>query len=418
MAVQYAPTKLRVPAGFQNLLEGLAREVLREQPDDIVVFAAQYFKNQLVIREETGVDNAKKGDQLEKMAKGEKVDIDLDDPKTEEAAVKIQAGFRGHKTREELKAKREEEEAALKIQASYRGMKAREEVKEIRKSKSRESTNDNDREPVSEQVAQKPADQTDEIDIDLNDPEVQGAALKIQSSFRGHKARKEVKSIKSEVSESAPPATESAEVTAEPDVAAPEAKAEGEEEVDIDLNDPEVQGAALKIQASFRGHKARESVKSMKLEGSKTEESPSKEEEPQVGTAEGVPADTAEAAPEKETEGEKIDIDLDDPEVNKAASLIQAGFRGRKVRKELKENVSSGSPGDGEGVAETPVESKAEEPSSQEAPEAESETQEQQEQGGVDSESQEQGGVEIESEKQGDTEVVAAEGTEESQQDD
>lgn len=51
MAVQYAPMKLRVPPGFQNLLEGLAREVLREQPEDIINFAAQYFKNQLLIRE-------------------------------------------------------------------------------------------------------------------------------------------------------------------------------------------------------------------------------------------------------------------------------------------------------------------------------------------------------------------------------
>ena len=45
--------KLRVPPGFQNLLEGLAREVLREQPEDIINFAAQYFKNQLLIREGT-----------------------------------------------------------------------------------------------------------------------------------------------------------------------------------------------------------------------------------------------------------------------------------------------------------------------------------------------------------------------------
>ena len=51
MAVSYAPTKLRVPPGFQNLLEGLAREVLREQPEDILSFAAQYFKTQLAIRE-------------------------------------------------------------------------------------------------------------------------------------------------------------------------------------------------------------------------------------------------------------------------------------------------------------------------------------------------------------------------------
>ena len=50
MAVQYAPTKLKVPPGFQNLLEGFAREVLREQPEDVIAFGARYFKNLLVIR--------------------------------------------------------------------------------------------------------------------------------------------------------------------------------------------------------------------------------------------------------------------------------------------------------------------------------------------------------------------------------
>ena len=48
--MQYAPTKLKVPPGFQNLLEGLAREVLREQPENLIEFSANYFKNQLAIR--------------------------------------------------------------------------------------------------------------------------------------------------------------------------------------------------------------------------------------------------------------------------------------------------------------------------------------------------------------------------------
>ena len=50
MSVQYAPSKLKVPPGFQNLLEGLAREVLREQPDDIIKFSADYFKGPMVLR--------------------------------------------------------------------------------------------------------------------------------------------------------------------------------------------------------------------------------------------------------------------------------------------------------------------------------------------------------------------------------
>lgn len=50
MAVPFSNTKLRVPRGFQNLLEGLAKEVLRNQPDNINAFAAIYFDNLLKIR--------------------------------------------------------------------------------------------------------------------------------------------------------------------------------------------------------------------------------------------------------------------------------------------------------------------------------------------------------------------------------
>lgn len=51
MSVSYAPTKLRVPVGFEHLLEALAKEVLREQPKDIIQFAADYFKKKLVLRD-------------------------------------------------------------------------------------------------------------------------------------------------------------------------------------------------------------------------------------------------------------------------------------------------------------------------------------------------------------------------------
>ncbi|NWQ86578.1 SP17 protein, partial [Burhinus bistriatus] len=44
-------TTLRLPAGFQNLLEGLALEVLRAQPTDVVAFAAQHFQMLLEQRE-------------------------------------------------------------------------------------------------------------------------------------------------------------------------------------------------------------------------------------------------------------------------------------------------------------------------------------------------------------------------------
>lgn len=51
MAVPFSNTKLRVPRGFQNLLEGFAREVLRSQPEELYSFGAQYFEDLLKQRD-------------------------------------------------------------------------------------------------------------------------------------------------------------------------------------------------------------------------------------------------------------------------------------------------------------------------------------------------------------------------------
>ena len=134
--------------------------------------------------------------------KGEDVDIDPNDPNVHAAATKIQASFRGHKAREEVKRHKEEEDAAVKIQASFRGHVAREQIKELKDSKSKEmvETSEEGAEKVTTEEP-KPGegseDQAEAVDIDLNDPEVQDAAVKIQSSFRGHKAREEIKTMKS-----------------------------------------------------------------------------------------------------------------------------------------------------------------------------------------------------------------------------
>ena len=36
--------RYEVPEGFNEVLQGLTREILREQPRDIIAFAAHYFK--------------------------------------------------------------------------------------------------------------------------------------------------------------------------------------------------------------------------------------------------------------------------------------------------------------------------------------------------------------------------------------
>lgn len=83
------------------------------------------------------------------------------------------------------------------------------------------------------------------MEIDPSDPELNAAAAKIQASFRGHKVRKELKKTADEIDMPTPK---------------PETKTV-DEEGDVDLNDPEVEKAATKIQASFRGYMVRKQVK-------------------------------------------------------------------------------------------------------------------------------------------------------------
>ncbi|XP_076264666.1 IQ calmodulin-binding domain containing protein igloo [Rhynchophorus ferrugineus] len=93
----------------------------------------------------------------------------------------------------------------------------------------------------------------------------------------------------------------------QPQVQQPENKEPTREELENEfrLDDPELCNAATKIQASFRGHLTRKH-----MEGEKKDESSSKEQE------------------------EELDIDLTDPDLNKAAAKIQASFRGHLSRKE------------------------------------------------------------------------------------
>jgi len=51
MAVPFSNVKLRVPHGFQGLLEDIAKEVLLMQPNDIYAFAAVHLENLLQVRE-------------------------------------------------------------------------------------------------------------------------------------------------------------------------------------------------------------------------------------------------------------------------------------------------------------------------------------------------------------------------------
>merc|ERR1712131_247573 len=107
-------------------------------------------------------------------------------------------------------------------------------------------------------------------------------AIKIQSAFRGHQVRQEMSNGETEAT-----ATE----------ATTETKNE-EEVIDIDLNDPQTEEAAVKIQAAFRGHQTRtEMAASQEVE--KTEEAT---EDKPAETSDDKHEDKSEETPEDKPE--------------------------------------------------------------------------------------------------------------------
>lgn len=83
-----------------------------------------------------------------------------------------------------------------------------------------------------------------EQDLDL-----MNAATKIQASFRGHMARKQAEKGKTE-----------GEIAKEMEKLQSKSPLPNEEELDVDLSDPSLNHAAIKIQASFRGHMTRKTL--------------------------------------------------------------------------------------------------------------------------------------------------------------
>ncbi|CAH0547484.1 unnamed protein product [Brassicogethes aeneus] len=142
---------------------------------------------------------------------------------------------------------------------------------------------------VDKQEPAPPADQEPE-------QEVEEAATKIQAAFRGHRTRKSMKQ----------PAQQEQQQEAEP------TREELEQEFRAD--DEELCHAATKIQASFRGHMSRK--------------------QQDDGKNNGDEGNSSAKSKDQKLEEEELDIDLTDPELNKAAVKIQASFRGHMTRKE------------------------------------------------------------------------------------
>lgn len=140
MSIPFSNTHYRIPQGFGNLLEGLTREILREQPDNIPAFAAAYFENLLEKREKTSFDPAEWGAKVEDRFYNNHA---FKDPEQAEKCEQEIAKSSGREEtpvtpfEESNEEEREQEEAAaVKIQSVFRGHVAREEVKKMKSDKS------------------------------------------------------------------------------------------------------------------------------------------------------------------------------------------------------------------------------------------------------------------------------------------
>ncbi|XP_014488861.1 PREDICTED: neuromodulin [Dinoponera quadriceps] len=137
-----------------------------------------------------------------------------------------------------------------------------------------------------------------------NEKDQEAAATKIQAVFRGHCARKSLKQ------------PSKAEEPSEPEETTKE-----ELQKEFPADDKDLLSAATKIQATFRGHMSRKE---------QAASAAAKSAMNIVGSAAAKIEEKMQDAVH-ELEG----IDLADPDLHKAATKIQASFRGHKVRQEV-----------------------------------------------------------------------------------
>jgi hypothetical protein len=206
----------------------------------------------------------------------------------------------------------------------------------------------NDDESSTEQQEQQQETATNNDDDDIAnmvlDDEMEAAALKIQAQFRGIKIRKSTKPKESDTTTEGSVGEASSAIEQKDDKKESEMSSQEQEqpkeEVDDEIAnmvlDEEMENAALKIQSTFRGHKARKEITkndddenndNNNEEEKKEEEEEKKEEEEATASS-----STSEKTAQQLKDEEDIAGIVMDEEMEQTALKIQSVFR-RKAKK-------------------------------------------------------------------------------------
>ncbi|KAM8967152.1 myosin-IIIa [Pelodytes ibericus] len=301
--------------------------------------------------------------------------------KMEHLITRLQAVARGYLVRKNRSDKlKQESDAATKIQSHYRGFRDRQSFERKRESMKKKECNNSDDANLNDQLAQP-----EEMDEKIERPEGKSqeeAAIVIQSHFRGHKERKQIK--EGHYEEKDP----DDKTVANQDAEHAEILEKEHNDIAIDENDPREDKAAIVIQSNYRGHRERKKFQEGREKGQNnttfSEDNPSsqftdtntkpdtQDGDQQVSTGEGTEAvlvtpptcqegtlndefqnktaETNERCEVKRGSEDGIDSNFQGPpadnvspentiangeDLDKAAVVIQSNYRGFKEREKL-----------------------------------------------------------------------------------
>merc|ERR1711923_442207 len=181
--------RLTLPDGLEEALEGLAREVLRHQPENILDFAANHF-DQLLKKRGT---SAKKNEPFENGINHDLQSIEDEDGIELETIEENEPSPRETAVKDNATPFNENENGRTSIDVQMPISKNEEDEEadnDLSENDGKTKLTDDNVETVTN------GENKQIIDIDLNDPDVELAATKIQAGFKGMKSRKETSELK------------------------------------------------------------------------------------------------------------------------------------------------------------------------------------------------------------------------------